>query len=109
MGLALLHRQVYVIPHQVFSYARGVLMLKRVDRVQIVVRDRVEVTNTASAIFGAQLVRDDKLKVLGAKRTVCQIGASIIEFLEPEGAGPVADFAARRGGGLYAAGFSVAV
>ena len=40
---------------------------------------------------------------------MCQVGASIIEFLEPDGAGPIADFAARRSGGLYAAGFSVAV
>lgn len=83
-------------------------MLKRVDRVQIVVRDRVEATRVAAAIFGAELIRHDQVKLLGAKRTVVQVGAGAIEFLEPDGAGPVADFAARVGGGLYAAGFSVA-
>jgi hypothetical protein len=83
-------------------------MLKRVDRVQIVVRDRAEARSAAAAIFGAEFVRDDKLKLLGAKRTVCQAGASIIEFLEADGAGRAADFVTRRGGGLYAAGFSVA-
>jgi catechol 2,3-dioxygenase-like lactoylglutathione lyase family enzyme len=83
-------------------------MLKRVDRVQMVVRDRAEATSAATAIFGAEFVRNDQLKLLGAKRTVCQVGASIIEFLEADGAGRVADFARRRGGGLYAAGFSVA-
>jgi catechol 2,3-dioxygenase-like lactoylglutathione lyase family enzyme len=83
-------------------------MLKRVDRVQIVVRDRAEATSAATAIFGAEFVRNDELKLLGAKRTVCQVGANIIEFLEADGAGRVADFARQRGGGLYAAGFSVA-
>jgi catechol 2,3-dioxygenase-like lactoylglutathione lyase family enzyme len=82
-------------------------MLKRVDRVQIVVRDRAEAKRAAAAIFGAEFVRDDAVKLLGAKRTVCQVGASIIEFLEADGAGRVADFARQRGGGLYAARFSV--
>jgi len=83
-------------------------MLKRVDRVQIVVRDRAEAQSAASAIFGAEFVRDDEVKLLGARRTVCQVGASIVEFLEANGAGRIADFARQRGGGLYAAGFSVA-
>jgi hypothetical protein len=83
-------------------------MLKRVDRVQIVVSDRAEAKRAATAIFGAEFVRDDEVKLLGAKRTVCHVGASIVEFLEADGAGRVADFARQRGGGLYAAGFSVA-
>ena len=83
-------------------------MLKRVDRVQIVIGDRAEAKSAAAAIFGAELVREDEVKSLGAKRAVFQLGASRIEFLEADGAGPVADFAARWGGGLYAAGFSVA-
>ena len=83
-------------------------MLKRVDRVQIVVRDRAEARNAAAAIFGAEFIRDDEVKLLGAKRTVCQVGASMLELLEADGAGRIADFVKRRGGGLYAAGFSVA-
>jgi len=84
-------------------------MLKRVDRVQIVIGDRAEAKSAAATIFGAELVREDEVKSLGAKRAVFQLGASRIEFLEADGAGPVADFAARwGGGGLYAAGFSVA-
>ena len=83
-------------------------MLKRVDRVQIVTADRAEAVSAAAAIFGAELVRHDEVRPLGAKRTVVQVGASMIEFLEADGAGPVADFAARWGRGLYAAGFSVA-
>ena len=83
-------------------------MLKRVDRVQIIVRDRAEAQDAATAIFGAELVRQDQVKPLGARRTVLQAGASMIELLEPDGVGRVADFAARWSGGLYAAGFSVA-
>jgi len=82
-------------------------MLERVDRVQIVVRDRAEAARAATAVFGAEFVRNDDLKLFGAKRTVCQVGASIIEFLEADGAGRAADFAQQRGDGLYAAGFSV--
>jgi len=83
-------------------------MLKRVDRVQIVTGDRAEAASAATAIFGAELVGHDQVRPLGAKRTVLRVGASMIEFLEPDGAGPVADFAARWGRGPYAAGFSVA-
>jgi len=83
-------------------------MLKRVDRVQIVVRDRAEAEGVAATILGAELIRQDLVKPLAARRSVLQAGSSMIEFLEPDGAGPIADFAARWGGGLYAAGFSVA-
>jgi catechol 2,3-dioxygenase-like lactoylglutathione lyase family enzyme len=82
-------------------------VLKRVDRVQIVIGDGAEAKSAAAAIFGAESVREDAVKSLGAKRLVLRLGASEIEFLEPDGAGPVADFATRWGGGLYAAGFSV--
>jgi 4-hydroxyphenylpyruvate dioxygenase-like putative hemolysin len=81
-------------------------MLRRVDRVQIIVRDRDEAVRTAAAVFGSEGARNDEVRALGAKRTTVQAGASMIEFLEPEGTGPVADFTARWGGGLYAAGFS---
>jgi catechol 2,3-dioxygenase-like lactoylglutathione lyase family enzyme len=87
--------------------AAEIEMLKRVDRVQIVVGDRAEAVRTAGAIFGAEAASNDEVRPLGAGRTTVQAGASMIEFLEADGAGPVADFAARWGGGLYAAGFSV--
>ncbi len=82
-------------------------MLKRVDRVQIVVSDRSEAARTAAAVFGAEAAFEDEVRPLGARRTTLRAGASMIELLEADGAGPVAEFAARWGGGLYAAGFSV--
>jgi hypothetical protein len=83
-------------------------MLKRVDRVQIVVHDRDQAVRTAAAVFGAEVASSDRVEPLGAQRTAVRAGASMIEFLEVDGAGPVADFVARWGGGLYAAGFAVA-
>jgi len=83
-------------------------MLRRVDRVQIAVRDRAPAEAAASAIFGAELIRRDEVAPIAARRSLMQAGSSVLEFLEPSGAGPVADFLARWNEGLFAAGFSVA-
>jgi hypothetical protein len=82
-------------------------VLKRVDRVQIVVSERAGAERIAADVFGAQVVRRDKVVPLRAKRTTMQAGTSLIELLEADGAGPVGDFIGRWGGGLFAAGFSV--
>ncbi|MFI5352317.1 MAG: VOC family protein [Candidatus Binatales bacterium] len=82
-------------------------MLKRVDRVQIAVRDGAAAARTIGAALGAEILRQDEVAALGARRTSVQAGCSIIELLEPAGGGPVGDFLDRWGGGLFAAGFSV--
>ena len=83
-------------------------MLKRVDRVQIAVRDAAAAARTIGAALGAEILRQDEVAALGARRTSIQAGISIIELLEPSsGGGPVGDFLDRWGGGLFAAGFSV--
>jgi len=82
-------------------------MLKRVDRVQIAVVDLEAAERVAADLFGAELIRRDDLKLLGAKRSTLQAGSSLIEMLEPDGAGRIADFVAKFSGGLYGAGFSV--
>ena len=82
-------------------------MLKRVDRVQIAVRDAAAAARTIGAVLGAEMLRQDEVAALGARRTAVQAGSSIIELLEPASGGPVADFLQRWGGGLFAAGFSV--
>jgi 4-hydroxyphenylpyruvate dioxygenase-like putative hemolysin len=83
-------------------------MLRRVDRVQIAVRDCAPAEAAASAIFGAELIRRDEVAPLAARRSLMQAGSSVLEFLAPSGAGPIADFLARWNEGLFAAGFSVA-
>ncbi len=82
-------------------------MLKRVDRVQIAVADSSTAEKVVTEVFGGELVRRDKSAPLSAKRSTMQAGSSLIELLEPDGAGPVQDFIGKWGSGLFGAGFSV--
>lgn len=82
-------------------------MLKRVDRVQIAVADSSAAEKVVAEVFGGELVRRDKSAPLSAKRSTIQAGSSLIELLEPDGAGAVQDFIAKWSGGLFGAGFSV--
>ena len=82
-------------------------MLKRVDRVQIAVRDNADAERVVAEVFGGELLRRDNLSILRARRSTMQAGSSLIELLEADGAGPIADFVAKYDGGLYGAGFSV--
>ncbi len=81
-------------------------MLEHVDRIQIAVTDRVAAAQTFIDIFDAELVRDDEVRALGAKRRVVHAGTSEFELLEPSGDGPVQAYLAAWGEGLFAAGFS---
>jgi catechol 2,3-dioxygenase-like lactoylglutathione lyase family enzyme len=81
-------------------------MLKRVDRMQLAVRDRREAAITFSEVLGAETVQEDDIRLLGATRTVVQAGESEFELLEPAGDGAIADHLERWGEGVFAAGFS---
>ncbi len=82
-------------------------MLKRVDRIQIAVADSSAAERVAAEVFGAELVNRDKAAPLGARRATTQAGTSLIEILEPDGAGAVQDFVSKWETGLFGAGFSV--
>ncbi len=82
-------------------------MLKRVDRVQIAVADSGAAEKIVAEVFGGELVRRDKAPPLCARRSTMQAGASLIEILEPDGAGAVQDFVSKWQSGLFGAGFSV--
>jgi catechol 2,3-dioxygenase-like lactoylglutathione lyase family enzyme len=82
-------------------------MLKRVDRIQIAVADIKAAERVAAEVFGAEPIRRDQAAPLGARRSTMQAGASLIEILEPDGAGAVQDFVSKWGTGLFGAGFSV--
>jgi hypothetical protein len=82
-------------------------MLKRVDRVQIAVADTKAAEQVVAEVFGGELVRRDKASPLTAKRSTMQAGSSLIEILEPDGAGAVQDFISKWGSGLFGAGSSV--
>jgi catechol 2,3-dioxygenase-like lactoylglutathione lyase family enzyme len=82
-------------------------MLKRVDRIQIAVTDRASAERVVAEVFGAELVRRDGASPIRAKRSTMQAGTSLIEILEPDGAGPVQDFVSKWESGLFGVGFSV--
>jgi hypothetical protein len=82
-------------------------MLKRVDRVQIAVANCNAAEEVVEEVFGGELVRRDKAATLCARRSTMQAGSSLIELLEPDGAGPVQEFVSKWGSGLFGAGFSV--
>lgn len=81
-------------------------MLTRLDRIQLVVDDRRTAAERFVALFGAQPVAEDASAFLGARRTILQAGESLVELLSPVADGPVRDFAARWGQGLYGVGFA---
>jgi catechol 2,3-dioxygenase-like lactoylglutathione lyase family enzyme len=81
-------------------------MLKRVDRVQLAVRDRREAALTFADVLGAETVQEDDLRLFGATRTIVQAGESEFELLEPAGDGAVAEQLERWGEGIFAGGFS---
>jgi len=82
------------------------VMLERVDRILLAVRDRNEAAETFGDILGAEKVEEDELGIFRAKRVVVQAGDSEFELLEPAGDGPTADHLERWGEGIFAAGFS---
>ncbi|MBF6599059.1 MAG: hypothetical protein IVW36_00950 [Dehalococcoidia bacterium] len=83
-------------------------MLEHVDRVQLAVRDRGAAAQTLIDVLGAEPSGDDDVRSLGARRRVVRAGTSEFELLEPSADGPVRDYLAAWGEGLFAAGFSTA-
>jgi 4-hydroxyphenylpyruvate dioxygenase-like putative hemolysin len=81
-------------------------MLEHVDRIQLAVTDHDSAEATFAAALGAVRVRDDAVRVLGARRRVLHAGKCEIELLTPAAAGPVQSFLEEWGEGLFAAGFS---
>jgi hypothetical protein len=79
----------------------------QIDRIQVVVEDRAATAARWQQLLGAEVAREDKLESLHARRTVLAVGTSCAELLEPDGAGPVENFASTRGAGLFAAGFGI--
>src|ERR1700730_5501147 len=75
-------------------------MLKRVDRVQISVPDNATAERMVAEVFGGELIRRDAVSILHAKRSTMQIGSSLIDLLQPDGAGAISDFVSKFESGL---------
>ncbi|MCC6764699.1 MAG: hypothetical protein IT293_08555 [Deltaproteobacteria bacterium] len=79
-------------------------MLSRVDRVQLAVPDRRAAALPFARLLDAAVTGEDAVAPLAARRTTLAAGRAVLELLEPDGAGPVADHLASTGPGLFAAG-----
>ncbi len=81
-------------------------MLTCVDRVQLAVADRRAAATAFSRLLGAEVLHEDAVAPLAARRTTLAAGAARFELLEPDGSGPVDAHLRAAGGGLFAAGFA---
>jgi hypothetical protein len=79
-------------------------VLSRVDRIQVVTGDRREAAGCWRRLFDAEVVREDRVALLAAERTLLRLGASEVELLEPDGVGAAARALGHSGPGLFAAG-----
>jgi len=84
-------------------------MLMEIDRYQLAVPDASAVVERWQRLLGAEIQSTDRLSLLGAKRTSMRIATGIVEVLEPDGNGVIADAIKRRKGAhLFSAGASCA-
>jgi hypothetical protein len=82
-------------------------MLKEIDRIQIATENADAAAAGWTQLLGAELHGTDRVHALAAKRTTYRLGRGEIEFLEPDGAGPIQKALQKRGRAhLYAAGAS---
>lgn len=81
-------------------------MLSKIDRVQIAVPDAEIAARGWIGLLDAELDGYDRVAGLGATRLRLRVGTGIVEFLQPEGVGVIADVVAKRGAHLFAAGAS---
>ena len=83
-------------------------MLLEIDRIQLAVPDVSKTVEGWQAILGAEVAGADKIACLGAARTSLRLGSGIVELLEPNGSGVLADAVANRGAHMFSAGASCA-
>ncbi len=78
----------------------------QIDRVQLAVADCSRAAEAFRSLLGAEIVARDAVAPLVARRTTLALGSSLLELLEPDGAGPVAAHIQQWGSGLFAAGLA---
>jgi len=78
-----------------------------IDRIQLTAVDRPGSVAAWQRLFGAELVREDRVPSLGALRSVLRAGSSEVELLEPHGLGSVAQAASHSRSALFAVGLAV--
>jgi hypothetical protein len=82
-------------------------MLTEIDRVLLATPDVVATADAWRSLLGAVEIGQDRMDSLSARRITLRAGMSVIELLEPDGEGLIADELKRRGRAhLFAAGAS---
>jgi hypothetical protein len=81
-------------------------LLECVDRILVAIKDAGKAAEDWATLLGAEQRSASRSRSLGARRLLLALGASEVELLEPDSAGPVREFVDRWGEGLYAAGFA---
>ena len=75
---------------------------KRIDHIAIAVKDLEAAVATYQHNFGLEKVSGGDVPALGIRNAFLQIGDAHIELITPLAEqGPVADFLAKQGGGMY--------
>jgi methylmalonyl-CoA epimerase len=78
------------------------MQAKRIDHVVIAVQDLDAAVATYQENFGLTKVSEGEVPSLGIRNANLQIGDAHIELMTPlSDQGPVADFLAKQGGGMY--------
>ena len=81
-------------------------MLKTIDRIGMATPDADSTAKGWISLLGAEKIGEDT-NLPGTKRVTYAVGTSLVEFLEPDGTGPIDDALRARGGAhLYRAGVS---
>ncbi len=78
------------------------MQAKRIDHIAIAVQDLEAAVATYQDNFGLTKVKGGEVPSLGIRNAFLQIGDSQIELVTPlSEQGPIADFLAKQGGGMY--------
>ena len=78
------------------------MKVKRIDHIAIAVPDLDAAVDTYQSNFGLDYVSGGEVPALGIRNAFLQIGDAQIELITPlSEQGPVANFLAKRGGGMY--------
>lgn len=82
-------------------------MLKTIDRIQIATDDADATAALWADVLGAERESEQRVGALGARRVSSRLGRGYIEFLEPDGAGVIAEaLRERKRPHLFAGGIS---
>jgi hypothetical protein len=82
-------------------------MITRIDRMIVTAPRRRLASEAWQRLFGAEVVREDEVPYVAAKRTVLRVGESEIELLEPDGIGIAAQHVSRSRTAIFAVGLAV--